>query len=64
MLTVTVPLLPTVTIAEPDFVESAREVAVTAIELGLGALLGAVNTPLPLTLPHDVVAQATLHTTD
>jgi hypothetical protein len=41
----------TVTVAEPDLVESAWEVAVTVTFAGLGTVVGAVYTPLDVMVP-------------
>jgi hypothetical protein len=47
----------TVTVAEPDIVGYATNVAVTATCGGLGTLAGAVYRPLLVTVPHERPAQ-------
>ena len=42
----------TVTVAEPNFVESVTEVAVTVTVAGLGTLVGAVYVPTELIVPQ------------
>jgi hypothetical protein len=42
-----------VTVADPDFSGSESKVAVTATIGGLGAVLGAVYSPLASMLPHE-----------
>ena len=46
-----------VTIAEPDFVESVTEVAVTFTVAGLGTLAGAVYIPTELIVPQFAAVQ-------
>jgi hypothetical protein len=48
----------TVTTADPDLAGSATDVATTETWAGLGGLLGAVYTPLPVMVPHAELPQA------